>query len=291
MQDLQGKLAVITGGASGVGLALARALGTEGTRVVVADVETAALEEATASLTDDGIEVDGIVTDVSRAHSVDALAATVAERHGDVHILCNNARVGAFEDKPVWELPLEDWRWTLDVNLWGVIHGVRAFLPAMLAHGEAGHVVNTSSGNGGLTLVPSTPIYSTSKSAVSSFTESLHLQLVQAGANIKAAILYPGPHMVETNIFTAYRNRPSELQRSQGQGQPPSLDDIKAIVRDLGEELSTSSPEEVAGHFMDGIRQDAFWILPMSERTKKAIHERFTNILERRTPRPPEGFF
>ena len=274
-----------------MGLAIADALGGEGARVVLADVEGGALEQATASLSEKGIEADGIVTDVSCDQSVDALAAVVAERHGNVHILCNNAGVGAFEDRPAWELPLEDWRWTLAVNLWGVIHGVRAFLPAMLAHGEPGHVVNTSSGNGGLTLVPSTPIYSTSKSAVSSFTESLHLQLVQAGASIKAAILYPGPHMVETNIFTAFRNRPAELQRTEGQGSPPSLDDIKAIVSDLGQELPTSSPEEVAGHFMDGIRRDAFWILPMSERTEKALRERFANILERRTPRPPAGFF
>ena len=291
MDDFQGKLAVITGGASGVGLAIAAALGREGARVVLADVEAAALESATTHLANEGITADGIVTDVSKQDSVDALAQAVGERHGDVHILCNNAGVGAFEDKPAWELPLEDWRWTLDVNLWGVIHGMRSFLPAMLAHGQSGHIVNTSSGNGGLTLVPSTPIYSASKSAVSSLTESLHLQLAQAGAKIRASILYPGPNMVETNIFTAYRNRPGELQRAEKQGQPPSLEDIKAIVSEMGQELPTSTPEEVAGHFMDGLKGDAFWILPMSERTEEAVRERFTNILERRTPRAPQGMF
>ena len=97
--------------------------------------------------------------------------------------------------------------------------------------------------------------------------------------------------MVETNIFTAYRNRPGELQRAEKQGQPPSLEDIKAIVSEMGQELPTSTPEEVAGHFMDGLKGDAFWILPMSERTEEAVRERFTNILERRTPRAPQGMF
>ena len=125
---------------------------------------------------------------------------------------------------PLWELPLSDWRWTIDVNLWGVIHGCKAFIPGMLAHGEEGHVVNTSSGNGGLIVLPFTPIYSTSKAAVSALTEVLHHQL--AATKLHASVLYPGPNVVATNIFSASRNRSADYARGQDQIMPPITLDI-----------------------------------------------------------------
>jgi NAD(P)-dependent dehydrogenase (short-subunit alcohol dehydrogenase family) len=137
VRELAGKTAVVTGGASGIGRALVARLAREGMRVVVADVEPAALEQAVAELRAGGAEVVGVPTDVASFESVQALAERAAAAYGPVHVLCNNAGVGAQEDVPLWELPLSDWRWTFDVNVWGVIHGCKAFLPAMLAHGEA----------------------------------------------------------------------------------------------------------------------------------------------------------
>ena len=215
---------------------------------------------------------------------------TRAEAHGKVHVLCNNAGVGAHEDVPIWELPLSDWRWTLDVNLWGVIHGIKAFVPGMLAHGEQGHVVNTSSGNGGLILIPGTPIYSTSKSAVSTLTEALHLQLVQQHARIRASVLYPGPHLVSSNIFSAARNRHEEYAREVPQVAPPvTLETLQTLAKQAGVTLETTAPEEVAEHLFTGLRDDAYFILPMSEGGEVRLRQRIENVLQRRDPEPP-GF-
>ena len=229
-----------------------------------------------------------MVTDVSRFESVQELERRAVEAHGRVHVLCNNAGIGAHEDVPVWELPLPDWRWTLDVNLWGVIHGIKAFVPGMLAHGEAGHVVNTSSGNGGLVLIPSTPIYSTSKSAVSTLTEALHLQLVQRGAKIRASVLYPGPHLVDSNIFTASRNRAERYAREVAQQAPPvTLELLRTLAEQAGQKLETTAPEEVAEHLFAGLRDDAYFILPMTEDGEARLRDRFENVLARKSPQPP----
>lgn len=285
MKDYKQKTAVVTGGASGIGLALGRELAARGARVVLADIEQAALDRAVAGLCETGAEAHGVVTDVSDYESVVALERRAVELgDGKVHLLFNNAGVGVYEDLPLWELPLVDWKWTLDVNLWGVIHGLRAFVPGMLAHGEPGHVVNTSSGNGGLTLLPTTPIYSTSKAAVSTLTESLHLQLVAAGAAIRASVLYPGPHMVSSNIFSAYRNRPSELQREEGQQVPPTLDEIREMITSMGRELELTSPDQVAATAMSALDDDEYWILDMSDDTEAAIRARLENIIHRHTP-------
>jgi NAD(P)-dependent dehydrogenase (short-subunit alcohol dehydrogenase family) len=285
MKDYAEKTAVVTGGASGIGLALGRELAARGARVVLADVEQSALDTAVAGLLETGGKAHGVVTDVSDYESVVALERRAVELgDGKVHLLFNNAGVGVYEDLPLWELPLVDWKWTLDVNLWGVIHGLRAFVPGMLAHGEPGHVVNTSSGNGGLTLLSTTPIYSTSKAAVSTLTEALHLQLVAAGAAIRASVLYPGPHMVSSNIFTAFRNRPSGLLRDDGQQTPPTLDEIREMVAGMGQELELTSPEQVAGMAMTALDDDEYWILDMSDDTEAAVRARFENILHRHTP-------
>jgi len=287
MKNFNGKVAVVTGGASGIGRALAQRFAREGMKLVVADVEKGALDEAVGELKAGGANAIGVVTDVSKYESVQALAARATDAFGKVHVLCNNAGVGAFEDVPVWDLPLEDWRWTFSVNVWGVIHGIKAFVPGMLAHGEEGHVMNTSSGNGGLIVLPNTPIYATSKSAVSTVTEALHYQLVQQGAKIKASVLYPGPHIVASNIFTAGRNRPAELARKTPQGPPPSLEAIKEMVSQAGIELRTTEPEEVAEHAMTGLREDRYFILPASDEGDRRLRERMEAILARRDPEPP----
>ncbi len=287
MREFSGKSAVVTGGASGIGLAIARRLAREGMRLVLADVEEQALQSAVDDLESAGAEVIGVPADVTRFESLQALEREAVAAFGPVHVLCNNAGIGAQEDVPLWELPLSDWRWTFAVNVWGVIHGVKAFLPAMLAHGEQGHVVNTSSGNGGLVLIAGTPIYSTTKSSVSTLTEALHLQLTQQGARIQASVLYPGPHIVTSNIFTASRNRPPEFEREIPQAAPPiTLETIRSLAKQAGMELQTTTPEEVAETCFEGLRHDAFYMLPASEEGDSRFRERMENVLQRRNPEP-----
>ena len=291
MRDFTGKVAVVTGGASGIGRAIAERLARAGMRLVLGDVEAPALEAAIAALRSSGAEAIGVVTDVSRFESVQALEQAAVAAFGRVHVLCNNAGVGAHEDVPVWELPLSDWRWTLDINLWGVIHGIKAFVPGMLAHGEDGHVVNTSSGNGGLIVIPSTPIYATSKSAVSTLTEALHYQLAGLGAKIRASVLYPGPHIVASSIFTAARNRLPRYTRETPQVMPPmTLETILQIAEAAGTRLRTTEPAEVAEHLIEGLRADRYFILPPSDDGDRRLRARMEAILERRTPEPPRLF-
>ena len=290
MQDFRNKTVVITGGASGVGLALAERFAERGAKLVLADIEAEALDAAVKRIEGLGAETIGVRTDVTDFASVEALEAAARERFGKVHVLFNNAGVGAQEDVPIWELPLSDWRWVLDVNVWGVIHGVRAFVPNMIAHGEAGHVVNTSSGNGGIVLMPTTPIYSATKATVSAMTETLHLQLLSAGVQIKASVLYPGPHIVASNIFTARRNRQDRYAREVDQVAPPvSLEQMQAFSRETtGGEMPTTTPEEVAGFALEALEKDAYYILPMTKGLEARYRERVEHLLNRTNPTLPE---
>ena len=283
MRELRGKHAVVTGGASGIGRAIVRRLAGEGMRVVVADVEAVALAAAVEELRSGGEEATGLVVDVTRFESLQELERRAVATYGPVHLLCNNAGVGAQEDVPLWELPLSDWRWTLDVNLWGVIHGCKAFLPGMIAHGEEAHVVNTSSGNGGLIVLPFTPIYSTSKAAVSALTEVLFHQL--AATKVRASVLYPGPNVVATNIFSAARNRGTDYARGQDQIMPPiTLDGLQEM---FGGKLEITEPDEVARHLVAGVKDDAYFILPPSERTDAGVRARTQSVLARSDPKAP----
>jgi NAD(P)-dependent dehydrogenase (short-subunit alcohol dehydrogenase family) len=291
MKEFAGKTAVITGAASGIGRAIAERLGRERMKLVLADVEQSRLDEAVSALRAGDVEAIGVVTDVSKYESVEALARRAVEAFGNVHVLCNNAGVGAHEDVPVWNLPLNDWRWTFSVNVWGVIHGIKAFVPGMLAHGEEGHVVNTSSGNGGLIVIPTTPIYATSKSAVSTVTEALHYQLVQFGAKIRASVLYPGPNIVASNIFTASRNRPTEYARETPQIMPPmTLEAILDMAKGAGHQARHHEPAEVAEHLFEGLRSDRYFILPASDEGDRRFRERVDAVLARRDPVPPRVF-
>lgn len=285
MKDFRGKTAVVTGSASGIGFAIAQSLAKEGARLVLADVEQTALDKAVAGLRGSGADVIGVRTDVSSFESVEALEKAAVAAYDRVHILISNAGVGAHEDVSVWELPLNDWRWCMAVNVWGIIHGMKAFLPGMLAHGEEGHIVHTSSGNGGLILVPTTPIYSATKAAVSAMTESLHMQLTMQAAKIHAHVLYPGPHIVASNIFTAARNRPEEFTREVEQVAPAiTLESLGQIFDAMGRKFETTSPAEVAEHAMQGLREDRFYILPWTEDGKTRFRERVEGILETRNP-------
>jgi NAD(P)-dependent dehydrogenase (short-subunit alcohol dehydrogenase family) len=170
--DYQGKTAVITGGASGVGRCMCELFAREGMNVVMADVEAVALEQAANELSSQGLSVIGIHYDVTDPDSMDQLAERSVAEFGNIHILCNNAGVGIKEaQRRMWTLTPNDWTWGFNVNVLGIANGIRAFVPGMLAHGEAGHVINTSSGNGGLSSLPTTPIYASTKAAVTSMSE------------------------------------------------------------------------------------------------------------------------
>ncbi len=285
MQEFNGKVAVVTGGASGIGRALVEKFAGEGMKVVVADVEKAALDAAVEEIRGDGAEVMGVQTDVRSLESVQALAGETLDRYGAIHIVCNNAGVGTNEmADTIWSSPESDWRWCFQVNIYGVLNGIKAFVPPMLERGEEGHVINTSSGNGGLYPLPTTPIYSTTKAAVTTISEVLNYQLQMQGAKIKAGILYPGPHIVDTGIFNAARNRPEDTPYDKEPVPPPSLADMEQMYTAAGMEWAVTQPPEVADYTLEAIKNDQFWILPESQRTDEAVKARLEGILARTNP-------
>lgn len=284
MRDVRGKVAVVTGGASGVGRALVRLLAREGAHVVVADIDAGAAEQCASEVRDAGGSAEGHACDVTREESVDALAATVFARHATVHLLFNNAGVGVKEAKRrIWTLPVKDWQWAYAVNVMGVVHGIKAFVPTMLERGEEGHVVNTSSGNGGITPLPTTPIYASSKAAVTSLTEVLHLQFLAEKARLSAHLLYPGPYLVNTNILNSDRVRTDEY-KVEGEG-PPAYMDMKALAASAGIDFKLTEPEEVADMALEGIREGRFWILSKLGTSDANLEARTQSILARENPR------
>ena len=238
-------------------------------RVVIADVEVSALEEAAAEVETAGAEVVVAPTDVSRSEQVDALAGLAYERFGAVHLLCNNA--GVFQGGITWQRELADWEWVMGVNFWGVLHGIRAFIPRMLESGDEGFVVNTSSVAGLITGAYSAP-YIASKFAVLALTECLAHDLQAAGAPIGVSVLVPG--IVDTKIAYSTRNRPDE---PPGEAQAPDAHLVEQALRDL---TSTSGrpPDDVAGLVFDAIRTGRFFITT-SDATAGMLRERYDAVV------------
>ncbi|RAG80950.1 alcohol dehydrogenase [Streptacidiphilus pinicola] len=291
MELTQGQVAVVTGAASGIGLAMARRFAADGLRVVLADVEEAALDQAVAGLRERGVDAVGQLTDVSERDSVEELAEAAYRAYGAVHVLCNNAGVGSGAEGRMWEHEPNDWKWAFAVNVWGVFHGVQAFLPRMLAAGEPGHVVNTSSGDGGIAPLPTASVYAVTKSAVVTMSESLYAHLRAEGAPIGASVLFPGPHMLRTGLWESHRNRPDRFAKERPRRSPyRSLAQWEAAMDAAGQKVEFTPVEEVADFVAEGIRANRFWLLPPSEHSDRQIRARSQSMLDRENPGYLERF-
>jgi len=280
MKELQGRVAVVTGAGSGIGRALAERFAAEGMKVVVADVEAEPLARIEADLRARGVEVLAIRTDVSQAADVEALAEQTLAAFGGVQIVCNNAGVAV--GKASWDHTIADWEWVLGVNLWGVIHGVRVFVPIMLRQGTEGHVVNTASMAG---LIPSgfKSSYDVSKFGVVALSEALYQELDAIDARLKVSVLCPG--FVKTRIMESGRNRPGRLENDAAieaaAERPEALalhERLRVGVTDHGK-----PPSEIADHVLQAIREERFYILPHTE-FDGLVRDRMENILERTHP-------
>jgi NAD(P)-dependent dehydrogenase (short-subunit alcohol dehydrogenase family) len=249
MQQLEGKVAVVTGGASGIGYAMAERFATEGMKVVVADIEAAALAEAADKLRAGGADVLDIVTDVSDEGQVLDLATSTYSHFGTAHVVCNNAGVTGGGGL-LWEIPQSGWDWTMGVNLWGVVHGIRAFVPRLVDQGE-GHIVNTAS-VAGLRALPFASPYTATKHAVVGLSEALALELAMVGSAVKVSVLCPG--FIRTRLLESERNWPAEL------GEPPNMEQtvVGELLRPLVE--GGTEPADLAARVAAAVRADEFFI-------------------------------
>jgi NAD(P)-dependent dehydrogenase (short-subunit alcohol dehydrogenase family) len=275
MKEFKDKVAVITGAASGIGRALAERCVQEGMKAVLADVEVDALTKTEASLKASGATVLAVRTDVSQARDVEALAQKALEAFGAVHLLCNNAGVATLGS--LWESTLAEWEWVLGVNLWGVIHGVRVFVPLMLAQDTECHLINTASLSG-LLSASGVGAYNVTKHGVVTLSETLHRELAERGAKVKVSVLCPG--VVQTRILESARNRPGPLPT-----EPPRRadDDRWEALRQLVQ--TGMPPAQVADAVFEAIRNDRFYILTHPE-GKEYIRLRMEDILQERSPTP-----
>lgn len=280
MNQLEGKVAVVTGAASGIGRALADAFAAEGMSVVMADVEEDALATAAKEVGELGAAVLAVPTDVTKGDDVDALAARTVEEFGTFHVVCNNAGVGS--GGTMWELTEADWAWVLGVNLWGVIHGIRAFVPRLVEQNE-GHVVNTGS-IAGLTSAPMMGPYNASKHAVVTISETLHRELGLNGSAVRVSVLCPG--FVQTRIAESDRNRPEHL-RNPAESE---VNQVNEVGRELMKQIVASGlpPDAVARQVVDAIKHERFYVLPHPD-MKALVRTRMDDILEERAP--ASGFF
>ncbi len=266
MQDFQDRTAFVTGAASGIGLSLARAFLAEGANVMLADIETEALERAVAGLEGTGGQVDNLICDVADADAVQDAAQRTIARFGNVHVLCNNAGVGA--GGPIEEVTAESWQWIIGVNLMGVVHGLQAFMPHMKAHGEAAHIVNTAS-IAGMLCLPNMGPYCATKFAVVAMTETLAAELAES--NIGASVLCP--MWVRTRIHESDRNRPAALRGTQAMKVDPARrSEIAQII------AAGLDPDAVAATVLSGVRANRLHIFTHPE-NEAMLSERFNGIL------------
>jgi NAD(P)-dependent dehydrogenase (short-subunit alcohol dehydrogenase family) len=277
VREFKDRVAVVTGAASGIGRALAERFAAEGMKVVMADIEAEALDRAAATVRATAPAVLATRVDVSRAEDVERLARETYAAFGAAHVVCNNAGVAVIG--AVHEHSLADWQWVLGVNLWGVIHGVRAFVPRMLAGGDEGHIVNTAS-MAGLTTAPFMSVYDVTKHGVVALSESMYKEFEMTGAPLGVSVVCPG--LIDTNIMRSSRNRPAELAE-EGKAGPMA----QAFGQGLADRLTTGyPPSEVAEQVVRGIRNRRFYIVPAQPEVRQFATVRAQDIIELRNPTP-----
>lgn len=281
MQDFKNRVAVVTGAASGMGLAFAHKFAQEGMSVVLADIEAEALSMAEAAVKAHGGKVAAVRTNVMAEQDIAKLADTAFNTFGNVHILVNNAGVAAsaatLRSRP-WETPMSDWEWTWGVNFMGVLYGIRAFIPRMLENGEEGHIVNTASMAGLLTAANP---YNISKHSVVCLTEGIYKEFKGMGAKLSASVLCPG--LIKTAILEAERNRPPEFGPATAAGaQRPEVQQFSAMF--TAAINSGYEPEDVALQVFEAIRDDRFYIFPAQENILNSVKARMEDIIGQRNP-------
>ena len=276
MESFSGKTAVVTGAASGIGFALAERFAREGMRVVLADIEEAALDSAVAKITDTGAEAIAVVTDVSKAADVSALAERARSEFGGVHVACNNA--GVFAGGLLWEESLADYQWLMDVNIWGVIHGIRTFIPIMLEQDTECHLVNTAS-MAALCAMPFAGIYHMTKHAVLALSESLHHELEVTSEKVKVSVLCP--ELIKTGIGTCERNRPTQYSKP---GDIVESDARQLVLDSINEGIETAiDPSVMAERVIAAIRSGTFYILS-EDGWRETAHQRMDDIRTGQNP-------
>lgn len=286
MQELRNKVAVVTGGSGGIGRAIGKAMLAEGMKVVLADIVADDLSQTVKEFgTDDLI---GVPTDVTSFESVCALRDAAIDRFGSVHVIVNNAAVGAGAKGSVWEHHLNDWKWSLDVNVMGVINGMNAFIPTLIEQNE-GHVVNTSSGNGAYFPIAGSGIYPVTKAAVTTLTECLWGQLREIGTQVSASVLLPSspnPGVLATGIWRAGANRPDRYLRDDPDDNNPrdALADYRARAAEAGQEVPEAPLSDVADLCITAIRDDQFWATYPLETQAAKLTARFESMLNRTSP-------
>ena len=278
MREFEGKIAVVTGAASGMGRAFAERFARAGMHVVLADIEEEALKTAVRELEQEEHRVIGVVTNTMSRDSMQALARRAIDEFGKVHIVCNNAGVtsrgdaGAAARRGVWEIPQSDWDWLVGVNFWGVLYGLQVFIPHMLEHGEEGHIVNTASLAG---LIPGGGAYGVTKHGVLALSEGLYRDLKARDARIGASVLCPG--FVNTGIFKAERNRPEEFASGLPESNTGARANIDSVLQ------HAKQPAEIAEIVFEAIQSDRFYILPHPA-WDEIVRSRVEHVLAREAP-------
>jgi len=272
---IDGAVAVVTGGAGGIGKGIVRALLAKGATVVIADVGEPALDAAVTQMTGLGA-VEGVLCDVSDFDSVVALADQVFAVHGHCNLLFNNAGVGAGGGGRAWDHEPNDWKWCFGVNVFGTANGVMAFVPRMIESGQPGQVVNTSSGDGGFAPVPMASVYASSKAAVSCLTEALHHQLVTDGTRLGASVFYPSGGLMNTGLFNSHRNRPPELERILRPARRSSMtfDELKARLEAAGRDVTVADLDDLGRFVVAGAADRRYVIARDLADTVDLLHRR-----------------
>jgi len=287
--EIAGTVAVVTGGAGGIGKGIVGALLRAGSTVVIADIEQSAIDEAVSELSELG-PVSGVRTDISDESSVKALADHVYETHGKCNLVYNNAGVTSGGGGKPWQQEPNDWRWCFGVNVFGTAICVSEFVPRMLEGGEPGQVINTSSGDGGFAPVPTASVYAASKAAVSCFTEALHHNLVSEDTQLRASVFYPSGGLLRTGLFTASRNRPDELQRvGEGTGRKSmTFDAMKEMLADAGRDVTEANLDELGDFVVTQTAARQYIIIKDLRETIPLLHRR-ADAIERMEVPPHHG--